>query len=85
MFQESDLPRIADDITRYAKDKFPTLELHELGAILMSSGIFLTSNAIPDLWPRLRATAELSHQLLLNNGTPKHSNNRESPTNRTSD
>lgn len=85
MFQESDLPAIADDIARYAKDKFPSLELHELGAILMSAGIFLTSNAIPDLWPRLRGTAELSHQLLLNNGTTQRRDDRESPTNRTGD
>lgn len=85
MFQESDLPQMADDIVHYAREKFPTLELHELGAILMSAGIFLTANAIPDLWPRLRGVAELSHQLLLNNGTNQQRNNQQPPTNRASD
>ena len=85
MFQESDLPHMADDLVHYARERFPSLELHELGAILMSAGIFLTANAIPDLWPRLRGTAELSHQLLLNNGTTQRRDDRESPTNRTGD
>lgn len=85
MLRESDLPDIADDIVRYTLGKFPNLELHELGALLMSAGIFLTANAIPDLWPRLRATAELSHQLLLNNGTSKPRNDQQSTSDSGSD
>lgn len=55
----------ADKLVRYAKELCPEMQLHELGAFLTSSGVFLIASSIPDLWPRLRGTAELSHQLLL--------------------
>lgn len=59
------LEEAADKLVRYAKELCPELQLHELGALLTSSGVFLIASSIPDLWPRLRSTAELSHQLLL--------------------
>jgi len=80
------LEEAADKIVRYAKQLCPEKELHELGAFLVSSGIFLIASSIPDLWPRLRGTAELAHQLLLNerqtHGQAKCSDDGEAATNR---
>lgn len=71
----------ADKLVRYAKELCPEMQLHELGAFLTSSGVFLIASSIPDLWPRLRGTAELSHQLLLNkeqnNGQAKFRNDQQ--------
>lgn len=54
----------ADKIVRHAKTLFPDAELYELGALFMSIGVFLTSNALPDMWKDLKPTALLAHQLL---------------------
>lgn len=69
MISTEQLPDIADDLVRYVHEKYPHMELFEIGALLLSSGCFLTSSAIPELWPRLRAAASLSHELLLNEQT----------------
>jgi hypothetical protein len=66
MLRDDEVEEAAEKIVRFAHQTFPSAELHELGAILISSGCFIVANAIPDLWPRLRGTAELAHQLLLN-------------------
>lgn len=75
------LEEAADKLVRYAKELCPEMQLHELGAFLTSSGVFLIASSIPDLWPRLRGTAELSHQLLLNkeqnNGQAKLRNDQQ--------
>lgn len=55
---------VADKISRLIRDEFPDAELYELGAFLTSSGIYLVANAMPDMWPRLKETAILVHQLL---------------------
>ena len=54
----------ADKIVRHAKTLFPDAELYELGALFMSIGVFLTSNAVPEMWKDLKPTALLAHQLL---------------------
>lgn len=69
MISTEQLPDVADDLVRYVHEKHPHMELFEIGALLLSSGCFLTASAIPDLWPRLRNTAALSHELLLNEQT----------------
>ena len=58
-----ELAVISDDIVHYMSNKHP-MELYETGALLLSIGAFLTANAIPDLWPQLKPTAALAHQLL---------------------
>jgi hypothetical protein len=58
-----ELATISDDIVKYVSNKHP-MELYETGALLLSIGAFLTANAIPDLWPQLKPTASLAHQLL---------------------
>jgi hypothetical protein len=74
MIDNSNLPRLSDDIVHEAKKFVPDAELYELGALLISIGCFLTASAIPDLWPRLRGTAELAHELLLNTQTKEKLN-----------
>lgn len=60
--QEREL--ISDEVVRLLVAKLPDAELYELGAMMLSIGCFLTANALPDMWPQLRNTAVLSHQLL---------------------
>lgn len=74
MIDNSNLPRLSDDIVHEVKKFVPDAELYELGALLISIGCFLTASAIPDLWPRLRGTAELAHELLLNTQTKEKLN-----------
>lgn len=74
MIDNSNLPRLSDDIVHEVKKLVPDAELYELGALLVSIGCFLTASAIPDLWPRLRGTAELAHELLLNTQTKEKLN-----------
>lgn len=69
MIDNSNLPRLSDDIVHEVKKFVPDAELYELGALLISIGCFLTASAIPDLWPRLKGTAVLAHELLLNTQT----------------
>lgn len=69
MMKETELSDVADDLVHYIHAKYPHMELYELGALLISSGCFLTASAIPDLWPRLKAPASLAHELLLNEQT----------------
>lgn len=59
------LEDVADKLVRYARDLAPHHDIHETGALLVSTGIFLIASSIPDVWPRLRGTAELANQLLL--------------------
>lgn len=81
----SQLEDAAEKVVQYARDLLPNKELYEVGAFLTSSGIFLIASSIPDLWPRLRGTAELSHQLLLNkeqgNGKAEHGSNQQASSN----
>lgn len=58
------LAEVSDKVVHNLTQELPTAELHELGALLISIGCFLTASAIPDLWPRLKDTANLSHELL---------------------
>jgi hypothetical protein len=59
-----DLSLISDEMVHALTEKIPTAELHELGAIFISIGCYLTATAIPDLWPQLKPAAVLAHQLL---------------------
>jgi len=60
----SELADASDKVTRFLHKEYPALELHELGALFVSTGCYLTSSAIPDLWPQLKPAAVLAHQLL---------------------
>lgn len=53
-----------DDVLRLLKKRIPEAELYELGALLITTGCFLVSSAIPDLKIQLVPIAELAHQLL---------------------
>lgn len=81
MLSDKQIQDAAERIVKSLHDELPSAELYELGAILLSSGCFLVANAIPDLWPRLRGTAELAHQLLLNkeHGKAEHRNDQGAP------
>lgn len=82
MLSDKQTQDAAERIVKSLHDELPSAELYELGAILLSSGCFLVANAIPDLWPRLRGTAELAHQLLLNkeHGKAQHGNDHSPAT-----
>lgn len=69
MIPTEDIPTAADNLVRHVHSTYPHMELFEIGALLLSAGCFLTASSIPELWPRLRGTAELSHELLLNEKT----------------
>ncbi len=60
----AELADASEKITRFLRREYPSLELHELGALFVSSGCYLTASAIPDLWPQLKPAAMLAHQLL---------------------
>ncbi len=53
-----------DDTIRFLKQRIPSAQLYELGAVLMSSGAFLIASAIPELKTQLIPVANLAHQLL---------------------
>lgn len=61
---KDDLAKISDDVVVDLTHRLPKAELYELGSLLISIGCFITASAIPELWPRLKPTAELSHELL---------------------
>lgn len=64
MISTSELPQISNEMVHALTQRLPRAELYELGAVFISIGCFLTASAIPDLWPQLKDTANLSHQLL---------------------
>ena len=64
MISTAELPQISDELVHGMTKRLPQAELYELGAVFISIGCFLTASAIPDLWPQLKETANLSHQLL---------------------
>ncbi len=74
MIDHSKLSELSDEIVHEVRKHVPDAELYELGALLISIGTFLTASAIPDLWPRLRGTASLAHELLLNTQTQEKLN-----------
>ena len=74
MIDQSKLPDVADELTHLIIKRFPNAELYEQGALLMSVGAYLTASAIPSLWPQLRSTASLAHELLLNTQTQEKLN-----------
>ncbi len=68
--------------------KIPNAQLHEIGAVLISTGCFLVSAAIPDLKPVLISTANIAHQLLnqeTNDATNLTSGNESDEGSRASD
>jgi hypothetical protein len=68
---KDELASISDETVHNLTKRLPKAELYELGALLISMGCFLTASAIPDLWPRIRDTANLSHELLNQNTMKK--------------
>lgn len=64
MVNTNNLSQTSDELVRAAKRMAPEMELHELGGWFLSIGCFLSSNAIPDLWPQLRSAALISQDLL---------------------
>ena len=74
MIDNSKLSSLSDDIVHEVRKLVPDAEIYELGALLISIGSFLTASAIPDLWPRLKGTAALAHELLLNTQTQEKLN-----------
>ena len=58
-----ELAAASEAVVTYMTEKYP-MEMYERGALLMSVGAFLVASAIPDLWPDLKHTAILAHQLL---------------------
>lgn len=74
MIDQSKLPEVADELTHLIVKRFPDAELYEQGALLMSIGAYLTASCIPGLWPQLRGTASLAHELLLNTQTKEKLN-----------
>ena len=64
MIPESKLEEVSEQIVKLLHTSLPDAELYERGAFLTSTGIFLIANAIPDLWPQLKPTATLAHELL---------------------
>lgn len=83
MLSDEQIKNASEKIVKTLRDELPDAQLYEMGAILISSGCFITANAIPDLWPRLRGTAELAHQLLLNkqHGKAQRGNDPDSSAN----
>ena len=58
-----ELAAASEAVITYMTEKHP-MEMYERGALLMSIGSFLVASAIPELWPDLKHTAILAHQLL---------------------
>ena len=58
-----ELATTSEALIIYMTEKYP-MEMYERGALLMSIGSFLVASAIPELWPDLKNTAILAHQLL---------------------
>lgn len=58
-----ELAAASESVINFMTEKHP-MEMYERGALLMSIGSFLVASAIPELWPDLKHTAILAHQLL---------------------